>query len=64
LIYHIIFGTKRREPLITLRLREKSYPYIGGTVRGREGSLIAIGGMPDHLHLVIRVKPDVSVSES
>ena len=64
LIFHVIFSTKNREPLITPRLREKLYPYIGGIVRGRVGSLLEIGGMPDHLHLVIRTKPDTSISEA
>jgi len=63
LIYHIIFSTKDRESLITPGLREKLYPYIGGIVRGQEGMLQAIGGMPDQIHLVVRIKPDVSVSE-
>jgi putative transposase len=62
-IYHLIFSTKRREPLITPRLRQELYSYVGGILRGWEGILLEIGGMPDHLHLVIRIKPDVSVSE-
>jgi len=63
LLYHIIFSTKDREPLITPHLRENLYPYIGGIIRGQEGVLQAIGGMPDHIHLVVGVKPDLSVSE-
>ncbi len=61
--YHIIFGTKHREPLITPHLREDLYPYIAGIVRGQNGLPLEIGGMPDHVHLVIRIGPDVSVSE-
>jgi REP element-mobilizing transposase RayT len=63
LIYHIIFSTKDREPLITPRLREDLYPYVGGIIRGQDGALEAIGGIPDHIHLVVRLKPDISVSE-
>jgi REP element-mobilizing transposase RayT len=62
LIYHIIFSTKNREPLVTPGLRENLYPYIGGILRGQDGTLEAIGGMPDHIHLVVRIKPDISVS--
>jgi putative transposase len=63
LLYHIIFSTKHREPLITPALREELYLYVAGILRGQDGLALEIGGMPDHLHLVIRIKPDVSVSE-
>jgi REP element-mobilizing transposase RayT len=63
LIYHIIFSTKHREPVIAPRLRENLYPYIGGIIRGQDNMLQAIGGMPDHIHLVVRMKSDISVSE-
>ena len=63
LVYHIIFSTKDREPLVTPKLRETLYPYIGGIIRGQDSTLQAIGGMPDHIHLVARLKADISVSE-
>ena len=63
LLYHIIFSTKQREPLITLGWRDELYRYVAGILRGQDGLPLEIGGMPDHLHLVIRVRPDVSVSD-
>jgi REP element-mobilizing transposase RayT len=63
LIYHIIFSTKGREPLISARLCRELYAYIGGIVRAQKCMMVEIGGMPDHLHLVIRMRPDISVSE-
>jgi REP element-mobilizing transposase RayT len=63
LIYHIIFSTKLREPLISASLCGDLYAYIGGILRALKSMLVEIGGMPDHVHLVIRVRPDLSVSE-
>ncbi len=63
LLYHIIFSTKDRQPLITPALQEELYLYVAGIVRGQNGLPLEIGGVPDHLHLVIRINPDVSVSE-
>ncbi len=63
LLYHIIFSTKRREPLVTPDLQASLYSYIGGILHARKGLLEEIGGMPDHVHLVIRIRPDVSVAE-
>ena len=63
LIYHIIFSTKRREPLISAGLRNDLCAYIGGIVRAQKSLLVEIGGMPDHLHMVVRTRPDLSVAE-
>ncbi len=63
LIYHVILSTRRREALISAGLRNDLYAYIGGIVRAQKSLLVEIGGMPDHLHLVIRTRPDLSVTE-
>ena len=61
--YHVVFGTKYRRPTITDRVRESLYEYIGGIVRGESGILVAIGGMPDHLHLLMTLHPTMCVVE-
>jgi REP element-mobilizing transposase RayT len=62
LLYYIVFSTKHHEPMTTPALREELYPYIAGIVRGQDGLLLEIGGMADHLHIVVQFGPDVSVS--
>jgi putative transposase len=62
LLVHVVFGTKNRTATIPADLREDFYSYIGGIVRGEGGSLRAIGGMPDHVHLLVRVGPRASIS--
>lgn len=62
LLYHIVFSTKRREPIITAPIRSDLYAYMGGIVRGEGGVLLEIGGMPDHVHLVTRFKSEPSVA--
>lgn len=54
LLLHIVFSTKHRQPLITPEIAEHLYPYIGGIIRALDGSLYTIGGMPDHVHLLVR----------
>ena len=49
LLYHIVFSTKERIPLIHEDLEEPLYDYIGGILRGQRGILLEIGGMPDHV---------------
>ena len=61
--YHIIFATKDRVPSITPELQTRLYEYIGGIVRGENGNLIAIGGTPDHIHLLAAFQPATCVAD-
>jgi putative transposase len=61
--YHIVFATKYRMPLIGAELREDLYDYLGGTLRGYGGVPLAIGGMPDHVHLLAGWGTTLSVAE-
>jgi putative transposase len=63
LIYHIVFSTKERVPLITAGIRDRLYPYLGGVIRGEKGSLMEIGGIADHVHILARFGAAVAVSE-
>ena len=62
LLYHIVYATKERAPLITDGLRPRLHEYLGGTVRGIEGVPLEINGTADHVHLLVRIKPVISVS--
>ncbi len=61
--YHAVFSTKQRENLISPDLETRLFPFIGGIVRDLRCTLLAINGMPDHLHLLIRYRADLSHSE-
>ena len=63
LLLHIIFSTKGRTPWITSDIAERLYPYIGGIIRAEKGELYDIGGVEDHVHMVLRWRPDGSVSD-
>ncbi len=52
LLYHIVFSTKDRRPLITLGYQSRVYEYIGGTIRGLGGVSLGINGMEDHVHVL------------
>jgi putative transposase len=56
LLYHLIFATKRREPLITEGIRDDLHEYLGGIVRGLGGIPQGVGGVADHVHLLVSLK--------
>lgn len=62
LLYHIVFSTKERIPLIADGIKESLYQYIGGILRGQRGVLLEIGGMPEHIHLLVKLKADLAVA--
>jgi putative transposase len=63
LIYHLVYSTKDRQPLIKNDLQLRLYDYIGGMIRKRDGICLAIGGMNDHVHILAKLKPDKALSE-
>lgn len=62
-ILHMVFSTKQREPLLTPQITARLYPFIGGIVRDAGGQLWAAGGAPDHVHLLLRWKPEPSIAD-
>jgi putative transposase len=54
--YHVVFSTKERRPFIRTEWRARLHEYLGGTIRGLGGVPEAIGGVEDHVHLLISLK--------
>lgn len=63
LLYHIVFATKERAPLITSVLRPELHKYLGGIVRNLGGTALEINGMAEHVHALAVLPPTVSVSD-
>jgi REP element-mobilizing transposase RayT len=60
---HLVFSTKDRLPLMTKPVRDALFPYMGGVVKGMAGTIITVGGIPDHVHLVARLPTSLSVAD-
>jgi putative transposase len=60
---HVIFSVKQREFLIRDNWKDELYKYITGIISNKKQKLLIINGMPDHLHLLIGLKPDQSLSD-
>jgi putative transposase len=54
--YHIVFSTKDRQPLIASEWQDRLHEYLGGTVRGLGGVPEAVGGVDDHVHLLVGLR--------
>lgn len=60
---HLVWSTQEREPLITTEVEEKLYSCLATKCTDLKCSPIAIGGTSDHVHLLLRLHPTISVSE-
>jgi len=54
--YHIVFSTKNRLRLIDASWESRLHEYLGGTVRGLDGFPQGLGGVEDHVHLLVGLK--------
>jgi len=62
LIYHVVFSTKHRAPIIGRSLKHELYSYMVGIVNGEGGKILIVGGTQDHVHGLIKLKPSQTLS--
>jgi REP element-mobilizing transposase RayT len=60
---HVIFAVEGRQNLIERTHNDELQKYITGIVTGQKQKLIAINNMPDHLHMLVGLKPDMALSD-
>lgn len=59
----IVFPVKFRESLISPSWEEELYKYITGIITNKNQKLLAINGMPDHIHILIGMRPSCCLSD-
>ncbi len=64
LLSHVIFSTKGRAASIDDELRPRLHSYIGGIIRELGGRAIAVGGTPDHVHILRCLPPSVPIADA
>ncbi len=54
--YHLVFATKNRETVIAPEWRSRMHEYLGGIISGLGGFPQGVGGVADHVHLLVGLK--------
>ena len=54
-LFHIVFATKDRVPLISPDWESELYGYLSGTIKNLGGQSLEINGMPEHIHIVTQL---------
>ena len=51
--FHLVFAVKNRNALIKKEWKDELEKYITGIVQNHRHKMLAIGSMPDHMHILI-----------
>jgi REP element-mobilizing transposase RayT len=62
--FHCVFSTKERRPFLTPEFRERLWPFIGGIARQNKMIAISIGGVEDHVHLLLSLPSTLAISKA
>jgi REP element-mobilizing transposase RayT len=60
---HIVFSTKNREPIILPVWRDRLHAYIGGILRTLQAIPDSVGGVEDHIHLLVGIRANHAVAD-
>jgi putative transposase len=63
-LMHCVFSTKERRPFLTDIIRKRLWPYLGGIARENGMRALAIGGVNDHVHILLSLPATLSVSKA
>ena len=63
LAYHVVFSTKYRKPTLSSEVRGETYSYIAGIIANKDGQLLEIGGIEDHVHILTACSPRIALAD-
>ena len=63
LYIHIVFAVKGRQSLIPKQHKAELHKYITGVITGKNQKVIQINSMPDHIHILIGMTPEIALSD-
>lgn len=63
LLYHVVFSTKTRAQWIKPEIEPRLHQYLGGFVRAEGGCARRVGGIADHVHLLVRWRADEALAK-
>jgi putative transposase len=63
-LIHYVWSTKERRPLIQADLQRRLWPYLGGIARENGMKAFVVGGVEDHVHILVAIPSTLSVAKS
>lgn len=63
-LIHCVFATKERRPLIDSLLQQRLWPYLGGIARENGMKALEVGGVSDHVHVLLSLPATLALSKA
>ena len=61
-LLHVVFATKDRCPSMTPQMEEKLWPYLGGIARNNKMKVMKVGGVEDHVHILLSLPATLEIA--
>jgi REP element-mobilizing transposase RayT len=61
---HVVFSTKERRPILTADVQKRLWPYLGGIAKKKTMTPIKVGGVEDHVHILLSVPSSISIAKA
>lgn len=62
-VVHLVFSTKHRAPTLPQPLRKEVHAYLGGVLRNHNCNPIEIGGVEDHVHILLGLSRTMTIAQ-
>ena len=63
-LMHCVFSTKKRQPLITPEIAPRLWPYSGGIARENDMTALTVGGVEDHVHILLSLPSTIAIAKA
>jgi REP element-mobilizing transposase RayT len=63
-VIHVVFSTKNRSKSISREFQPRMWAYVAGICKKHEIFVHAVGGMDDHIHLLVQIPPSLSLAKA
>ena len=63
-LMHCVFSTKERHTFITPQMQQRLWPFIGGIAKENGMKALAIGGVADHVHVLLSLPATMPVAKA
>jgi putative transposase len=62
-VMHIVFSTKERRKIIPTQMKERLWAYTAGICQHQNIFVHAMGGMEDHIHMLLQFPPTLIIAD-
>jgi putative transposase len=63
-VIHVVFSTKHRSKSISKEFQPRMWAYVAGICKNHGIFVHAVGGMDDHIHLLVQIPPPLSLAKA